>query len=418
MIVHSELWGRPGLDCGGFCEFCFYKNVDLTKLQPTGCVNCSTEEIGCDYCWGLVNRIKNDFKNIRDVYFELQNKLMQMELWGILDREDPELVITSGADIFYYPNLYLLISIIKEYGFHLHLAYTGGKAIKDGMAEEIISKGVDEIGYSVFSTDPSMRWKWMNDKSPEESIQGLKLFCESIDINASAIVIPGINEEEQILRTCVDLENWGVKSFSLRRFANLRNQGLIFNKKKIMDDVYTQSFEEYQRLVRKISDEFNFKVLSFPFYDPKKDFPFALSHQKNRGYLARLPSIKSKSTIITSKLAFNYIKNIFNVIDESNQVNIIGLDKEIADLITEEDLKSVELKQLNEKIIIPQGALVHNKQAEKILSKDGKPKKITRGPKLLTHPYYEGLDLSKDQIIEYELKSFNQLIDVINGFKS
>jgi methanogenesis marker radical SAM protein len=414
MIVHSDVWGRPGLDCGGFCEFCFYKNVDFTKLKPTGCVKCPPGVIGCDHCQGLVNRMKKDFKSLPVVYYEIRDKLMQMELWGLLGREDPELVITSGADIFYYPQLYQLVSIIKEYDLHLHFGYTGGKAIKDGMAEELILKGVDEVSYSVFSTDPQMRWRWMNDKSPEESIQGLKLFCENIDINASAIVIPGINEEEQILNTCADLENWGVKSFSLRRFANSRNQGLIFSKKTIMDDVTIQSFEEYQNLVRKVSHEFNFKVLSFPFYDQEKGFPFALSQEKNRAYMTRLPPIKRGATILTSKLAFSYIRDIFNVIDKSNQVNIIGLNKEIADLITEEDLKSVELNQLQEKIIIPQGALVHSKQAEKILSKDGKIKNIIRGPKLLTHPYYEGIEFNDDELIRYELMAFRELIKKVN----
>lgn len=414
MLVHSELWGRPGIDCGGFCEFCFYKNIDFDKLSATGCVNCPPQEVGCNYCRGLVERIRNDFKPLPQVFYELRSKLLQMDLWGLLEDDEPELVITSGADLFYYPNLYELVSMIKENEFHLHFSYTSGKALKNGMAQKLISQGLDEVSYSVFSTDPSLRRKWMNDKNPEESINGLKLFCENIDLNASAIVIPGVNDEEQILSTCADLEDWNVKTFSLRRFANDRNQGLIFNKKKIMDDVDAQNMEEYQRLVRKVSHEFNFKVFSFPYYDQKKDYPFALSHTKNRDHLTKLPPIKKDATILTSKLAFDYLKNIFSVIDESNQVNIIGLDKEIADLITEDDLKSVELKQLNGKIIIPQGALLHSKQAEKILSKDGKSKKVIRGPKLLTHSYYEGVEITEDELIKYELKAFEELIKKIN----
>ena len=414
MIVHSELWGRPGLDCGGFCRFCFYKNVDFNRLQPTGCVNCPPDQIGCQHCQEFVNRIKNDFKPLPDFYFDFKKKLWQMELWGLLDHDDPEIVVTSGADIFFYPHLFQLISIIKEDNYHLHFSYTSGKAIKNGMAEKLISQGVDEVSFSVFSTEPELRRKWMNDRSPEQSINGLKLFCENIDLNASAVVIPGVNDEEQIFNTCTDLENWGVKSFSLRRFANFKNQGLIFNKERIMNEVETQSYLNFQELVRKVSDEFSFKVLSFPFYDNKKDFPFAISKNKNKSYLKELPPVKSEATILTSKLAGAFIKKIFSKIDDKNLVNIISLDKEVADLITKEDLEAVDPSQLKQKIIIPRGALVHDKQAEKTLSRDGTSRKILRGPKLLTHPYYESIEFSQTELINYELRSFKELIEVIN----
>ncbi len=197
MIIHSELWGRPGLDCGGFCQFCFYKDVDFNKLQQWGCVNCPPNQVGCNHCRGLVNRINNDFKILPYVLLDLRKKLMQMELIGQLNK-DLKIIITGGADLFFYPYLHQLVSTIKESEFYLHLGYTSGKAIKNGMAEKIISQGVDEVSFSVFSTDPEMRRKWMNDKTPEESIKGLKLFGENLDLNASAIVIPGINEEEQI----------------------------------------------------------------------------------------------------------------------------------------------------------------------------------------------------------------------------
>lgn len=414
MIIHSDIGGRPGLDCGGFCRFCFYKNIDINKLQPRGCVNCPPSRLGCQHCQGLVDRIKNRFKLLPNVIFDFKKKLIQMDLLGLLDHKDPDIVITSGADLFFYPYLHELVSMIKEYQFHMHLSYTSGKAIKNGMAEKFISQGVDEVSFSVFSTDPEMRRKWMNDQHPKESINGLKLFCENIELNASAIVIPGINDEEQIFKTCVDLENWNVKSFSLRRFANYRNQGLIFNNKNIIDDITPQSYEEYQNLVRKISREFSFKLLSFPFYDHEKDFPFALSNKKNRKYLMELPPVKSEATILTSKLAGPFIKKIFDNIDKSNRVNIISLNKDIADLITGKDLELVDLTEMKRKIIIPWGALVHDKQAEKILRRDGVERKIIRGPKLLTHPYYEGIEFNKTELINYELKSFKELIYKIN----
>ena len=47
----------------------------------------------------------------------------------------------------------------------------------------------------------------------QKSLKGLKVFCENIDVNASVVVIPGLNDKDKILKTCVDLEEWGVKSF-------------------------------------------------------------------------------------------------------------------------------------------------------------------------------------------------------------
>jgi methanogenesis marker radical SAM protein len=284
------------------------------------------------------------------------------------------------------------------------------------MVEDIISCGVDGVGFSVFSTNPEIRRRWMNDETPDESINGLKMLCENLDLNASAVVIPGINDENQIFKTCSDLEEWGVKSFSLRRFANFKRQGLILNNKPIITGVTPHSFEEFQELVKKVTDEFNFKVLAFPFYDPKNESPFIISKTRNEIYLNKLNKIRSEATIITSELSAPFLKKIFEIIDESNLVNIVSVNKEIADLIIHDDLESINLSELKNKIIIPGGALVHDKYSEKLLSKDGKHRRIVRGPYVLSNPYAsEEYIYNKDELIKFELESFNALIDKINS---
>ena len=90
------------------------------------------------------------------------------------------------------------------------------------------------------------------------------------------------------------------------------------------------------------------------------------------------------------------------------------MDKEIADLITHEDLQSLDLSEVKKNVVLPSGALVHDEQARKILDKDGTHRKIKRGPYVLTHPYYESVDFNVEELIEYELKSFKDLIDKIN----
>lgn len=415
MEIFTDVRGKPGLDCGGFCEFCFYKGVDFNKLKSFGCIKCPPNQIGCEYCQGLIDRVKYEFKPLYNVLIDLEKKLMHQELLGLSNYNNLKIIVSGGADILYYPHLKELISVIKESELHLHLGYTSGKAIKsETMAEDLILNGVDELSFSVFSTDPEMRSKWMNDQTPDESINGLKMFCENIDVNASAIIIPEINDEKKIFQTCSDLEEWGIKSLTLRRFANYKDQGLIFNNKAILDGIKFQSYEKYQDLVRKVSNEFSFKVVSYPFYDYKKDFPFAISKIKNRKYLKKLPTIESETTIITSKLAEPYLKKIFGIIDQLNRINIISVNKDIADLITEDDLKFVNLKELRQKVIIPRGALVHDKQVKKIFCCDGVDRKIVRGPQVLTHPYFERIEFNQEELINYELKSFKDLIDKIN----
>ena len=416
MEIYTDVGGRPGLDCGGFCQFCFYKNVDFNRLKSLkiGCADCPPHQIGCEKCQALINRVENDFKPLPRVFMDLENKLMQNS-WDALNR-NLKVVIGAGADIFYYPHLKELVSVIKASYLPLHLGYTSGKAIKDeSFARELISLGLDELSFSVFSTDPELRRKWMRDRNPEEAVKSLKLFCENIEVNASVVVIPGVNDGKRLFQTGSDLEAWGVKTFVLRRFANFKNQGLILNDDRpILEGIKPHTYEEFQELVREVSDEFSFRVLAFPFYDPEKDFPFVILKEKNRGFLEELPPVKREATVVTSKLSSPFLKRFFELVDESDLVNVIGVDKEIADLITHEDLESIDLAEVRKNVVLPSGALVHDEQAQEIFSKDGVRRRIKRGPYVLTHPYYESVDFNTEELIEHELKSFKALIDKVN----
>lgn len=417
MELNTHIKGRPGIDCCGFCSFCFYKNLQHSKLETLqfGCVNCPPHQVGCPECNRLTNYLTEDFKPLHEVLKDLESKLVYYDMWG--KTKDLEIVISATADMFNYPHLVDLISIIDDSGYHVTLSYTSGKAINNrDLANELISFGVNELNFSVFSTNPDLRGRWMNDRNPAEAIGSLKIFCENIDVNASAVVIPGINDEEQIFQTASDLEEWGVKSLVLRRFANFKYQGLILNEDQpILDGVTVQTYHEFKELVERVSSEFSFQVLSFPFYSPDKDFPFAILKKENREFLKDLPLIEFEVTVITGKLAGPFLTEFFDAVDKPGKVNVVILDKEIADLITHEDLESVSLDDIKRRVLIPFGALVQDDQVRKILSKDGVKRKVVRGPKLLTHPYYENVSFNKDQLIKYEYKSFKELIDIING---
>ena len=59
-----------------------------------------------------------------------------------------------------------------------------------------------------------------------ESLKSLKLFCETSEVHAASVIVPGVNDGEVLFETCSTLEDWGAKAFILMRFANYRNQGL------------------------------------------------------------------------------------------------------------------------------------------------------------------------------------------------
>lgn len=416
MEIYLDVNGISGKDCGGFCEFCFYKNVDFNNLKPIGCVNCPPNKIGCSYCQNFIDRVSTEFKPLYQVLEEMVTQLTKIN-WYTSNTKDIRINVLGGGDLLNYPHLNELVSKIKELPFSLHLGYTGGKPIKnDTMVKELVKMGLDEVSFSIFSTNPEMRRKWMRDTSPDESIKGFKIFCENIDLYASAVIIPGINDGDQLIETCLNLEDWGVKSLALRRFANFNYQGLILNKEPILNGITPQTYEEFQKLVCKISEEFNFKVIGYPLYYPEKDLPFTLLKKKNHRLLMQLPKIKTEASVLTGKLASPFLKKFFEIVDNSNMVNVITLEKEIADLITKEDLELMDLNEVKANVVIPRGAMVHNKEVEKILTSDGGFRKMLRGPLDLNYPYNEHLDDSREDFKKFELKCFKDLIDTINSF--
>jgi methanogenesis marker radical SAM protein len=414
--IFLNVGGRPGIDCGGFCRFCFFKKVSVREVDGVerGCVNCPPHKIGCDYCQNTITGVKTGFRPLSSLLEELQLKIMQNMVDFI--GNDLRIVVHADADVFYYPHLMELVSAITETNLPFFLGYTSGKNIENlDFARELILQGLNELTVSVFSTNSEIRREWMRDKNPERSLEALKLFSENIKVNASVVVVPGVNDEDELLSTCSDLEEWGIKTLMLRRFGNFKEEGLIFNKHgPVSENVKTQTYDEFQHMVDIITRDFQFEVTSFPFYDREKDFPFAIGKKKYREHLENLPEIERESTIITGKLAQPFLEGIFELIDEDHMVNVVSVNKDIADLIVPEDLMSVDLSQIKDNVILPRGALVHQIQAQDILGKDGVSREVKRGPYNLTHPYYENLYFTQKQLLDYEVRSFKELIKVIN----
>lgn len=411
MQIVADVGGIPGKDCNGFCKYCYFRKVKGT--EALGCKNCSLGRVGCDNCTTGVRETKSEFQSPFFVISSVQSSLM----FGNYNDANLKVNISGGGDVSCYPYLQDIVSAFSDFGLPMHLGYTSGKGIKDAkMAEKLISKGVNEVTFTVFSTNPQIRREWVNDKNAEEALQALQIFCESSEVHAASVIVPGVNDGEDLFKTCATLEEWGAKAFILMRFANFRNQGLILGNEPILDGVVPHKLDEFEALVKKVNNEFNLKVTGTPLCDPDNDTPFAISKDKNKEYLDILSNVTSEATILTSNISAPFIEKIIGNIEASDLVNVVAVDQDIGCLITQKDLEEVDFSQLKETVILPGRAFVHDKVAEDILSSDGVDRIVTRGPDKLTVDGEMSGTLSREDVLKQELISFEELIEAINFF--
>ena len=407
MQIMADVGGIPGKNCRGFCEYCYFKNVKESKIL--GCKNCPPGQIGCPHCTTDTNMTRDYFPAYH-VLSTLNSNIFQTEI-----PKDTMVNITGDGDVSCYPQLLELTQGINEMGLPIHLGYTSGKGIDDAsIVDKLINNGVVETTYTTFSTDPILRKNWMNDPTPDASIEALKTFCQTCDVHAASIIIPGVNDGEELARTCENLESWGAKALILMRFANNRNQGLILNGDPIVPGIDEQPIDEFEQLVIETSKEYNLRVTGTPVCDPLTDSPYALSKDKNREYLEILTPIKSEATLITSKISAKYIRKILDNLDASEHVNVIETNQDIACLITAEDLEEIDLNEVKDTVILPGRCFVHDMIAEEIFRKDGKFRLIHRGPDTLTVDGEMSGTLTKKDVLKQELMAFEDLIELIN----
>ncbi|MCK9151533.1 methyl coenzyme M reductase-arginine methyltransferase Mmp10 [Methanobacterium alcaliphilum] len=411
MQIIADVGGIPGKDCRGYCKYCYFRKVKETTAL--GCKNCSPGKIGCETCTVSVSETKNEFMPPFFVLGNVQNSLMM----GNFQDNDLKINISGGGDVSCYPHLLELTSQINQLGIPIHMGYTSGKGIDDAkIASDLISHGVEEITFTVFSTDAILRKKWMSDPTPQESLKALQIFAENIEVHAASVIIPGVNDGDKLYETCTQLENWGAKALILMRFANYENQGLILGNEPIIKGIEPHTISEFGDLVKEINKEFDLRITGTPLYDPENNAPFALSLNKNKEYLTILPQITSEATILTSKIAAPFIKKIIKNLDAEDLVNVYAVEKDIGCLITYKDLEKADLSQLKETVLIPGRAFVHDKQATELLTSDGVDRIVARGPNKLSVDGEMSNTLTEYDVIEKEMEAFYELIEAINFF--
>ena len=401
MEVLLDVGGRPGLDCKGFCSFCYF--LGIRNAEPLGCRRCQPFKKGCEYCSREVIEIEPGYKPLEQLIFEFSQRTMV--------NSPDSITIKGNGDLSCYSHLLELVETVSGGKIPVFLEYTSGKGFSRGdEAAALIDAGVNKVSFSVFSTDPDLRSRFVNDKHPQAVLSNLRIFCENCEVYGMAVLIPGVNDGSKLEKTCQDLEDMGAKGFMLMSFANTAEQGLIFGNGPIIPGTIPHTAEEIRGIATSANDTFNMKIIGTPLWDPNTGAPFALAHHKEE--LKRLPAIERNATIITSLIAYPFLSSIFQELGD--EVNVLPVKKEIGSLITIDDFESLSLKYIKERVIIPGMVLAHDKAIRKALRRDGKERLVFRGPDNLTVESEHSIYMNTRQVLDREIEAFSGLIEEIN----
>lgn len=405
MEIIADIGGSPGIDCLGFCDYCYFKKVKNNKAF--GCKHCFPFSKGCDYCTRGITESYSGFKPLASV--------MQTVLQTINFCKSPidKITISGGGDVSCYKELKELVSwIFSQFRVPIHIGYTSGKGFNHGdEAEFFIEQGVTEVSFTIFATDLNLRKKYMKDPNPDASLKVFYDFCKECEVYAAIILIPGVNDGEILKKTLSDLENAGATGAILMRFANTKSQGLILNNAPIMKGIIPHTISEFQDIVYDAASNYNLRITGTPVYDPLTGAPFAIRFYDD--LLKKLPKIKKEVTLITSITAEPFLKEIFDKLE--GFVDVVPVNKDIACLITIEDIKALDLSKIKETVIIPGRAFVHDIDLNEVLSRDGIERFIRRGPDRLTVDGEMSISMSEDEILQFEIEQFTELIQQINA---
>jgi methanogenesis marker radical SAM protein len=400
-----DIGGRPGLDCRGYCDYCYFKHAK--DVPPFGCRHCPPFRKGCDYCSRSVKERYSGFRDLPAIADEVLASLQMME--GELTR----VTISGGGDPSCYPRFRDLVELIAGMEAPLHIGYTSGKGFDDpSLGQFLLGHGLAEISFTIFSSSPRLRKRWMHDPTPEVSLGILGGLCEGCDVYGAAVVIPGVNDGEVLGETCAWLEERGAKGLILMRFANTRESGLILGNEPILAGQRMHTVEEFRDMVTGLSREFRMKITGTPLWDPDIGSPFAILSED--GLLDRLPLVTGRATVVSGRVAAPFVREVLH--RRGFRGRVVAAAKEIACLITIDDLMEIDPGDLEDVVIFPGRAFVHDEEAREVLSRDGCERTVLRGPETLTADGETSMGMTRNQVLEMELEGLGNLIRLINQY--
>jgi methanogenesis marker radical SAM protein len=400
-----DIGGRPGVDCRGYCDYCYFRHAK--DVPPFGCRHCPPFRKGCDYCSRSVKERYSGFKDLPAIADEVLANLQMME--GDLTR----ITMSGGGDPSCYPRFRDLVELIAGMEAPLHIGYTSGKGFDDpSLSRFLLGHGLAEVSFTIFASSPELRRRWMHDPTPEVSLRILEDLCGGCDVYGAAVVIPGVNDGEVLRETCSWLEERGAKGLILMRFANTPESGLILENAPILRGQRMHTVEEFRDIVSDLSREFRMKITGTPLWDPEIGSPFAILSEEE--LLDRLPRVTGRATVISGRVAAPFIQEILD--RRGYRDRVVAVEKDIACLITIDDLERLDPRELEEVVIFPGRAFVHDEEAREVLSRDGCDRVVVRGPETLTADGETSMGMTRNQVLEMEFEGFGNLIRLINQY--
>jgi len=116
--------------------------------------------------------------------------------------------------------------------------------------------------------------------------------------------------------------------------------------------------------------------------------------------------------VVAGSVAAPFVREILDRLGGTAQV--VPVEQEIACLVTADDLAALDLSALEDVVVLPGRALVHDAEAMRILSADGRPRTVVRGPEVLTADGETSMGMTREDVLELELAGFFELVNTIN----
>jgi methanogenesis marker radical SAM protein len=196
------------------------------------------------------------------------------------------------------------------------------------------------------------------------------------------------------------------------RFANTPESGLILENAPILRGRREHTVDEFRDLVSDLAREFTMKITGTPLWDPEIGSPFAILSEED--LLDRLPRATGRASVITGRVAAPFIREILE--RRGFRGRVLAAGKDIACLITIADLERLDLRELEDVVIFPGRAFVHDEEAREVLSRDGRDRVVIRGPETLTADGETSMGMTRNRVLEMELEGLGNLIRLINQY--
>ncbi len=233
-----------------------------------------------------------------------------------------------------------------------------------------------------------------------------------MDVYAAAVILPGINDGLVLEQTCEWLDERGAKGIILMRFANATEQGLILGNGPIISHQKVQAVDSFRNMISDLNQRFSIKISGTPLWDPDIGSPFAILAEPD--LISKLPRVQRPATVISGSIAAPYINKVLDSC--GSKVPVVPVKKEIACLITIDDLQKLDLSRIEPVVIIPGRAFVHDSEVQDVLSADGIEREVFRGPEMLTADAETSMGMTRNQVLAMEMDGFAELIRTINRY--